>query len=124
MIRAVEWSNRFFVKSRWISSDYRSGVVRGLPAAGKARVMIDGPGEFVSLALVLEVSFLHPAPKWTDTRRIGAAYFNRIDGVALSDSLPDEPVLALDGVHIEPALAEPSCSDPAPSEPVRNAAGE
>lgn len=99
------------------------GLVRGLPAAGKFPAMIDGCSRLVPLAPVLELPIRHSASKWPDARRVAVTYFNCVDVVALPDSFPDKPVLAPDDDHIEPALAAPSCSDPTPSEPERNAAG-
>lgn len=103
-----------------LTFEYCLRVVRGLPAAGKVSVRIDGCSKIVPLASVSEFPFRHAAPNWSDVRRVAVAYFTRFDGVALPDSSPDEPVLAFDEDHIQPALAVPSRSNPAPPKPVQN----
>lgn len=106
--------------SRWLPFDHCSGVIRRLPTSGTARVMVNGRSKFVPLALGLKVPFLFSALKWTDARQIVAVYFNRVDEVALSNSFPDESVLALDVDRVEPALPAPPCSVLIPSEAVQN----
>lgn len=56
----IDWITVLSVATgRWIPFDNRSGVVRGLPAVGIARVMIDDRNKFVPLAPSSEVSLLH-----------------------------------------------------------------
>lgn len=67
---------------------------------------------------VSEILFLHLARKWSDTRRIAAAYFNLVNGVALPDSFPDELVMNASGDTVEPDLVALPASVPVPPGPV------
>lgn len=110
-MRANDWSKISSVTtSRWIPLDYLSGVVRKLPVVGKVRVKVDGRSRSVLLPPVSEVPFLCPAPNWTDARRVATAYFNRLVGIVLPDSFPDEHVLALANQAVKPTLVALSSS--------------
>lgn len=64
MMRAADCDKVLSIATRrWLSSDYRSGVVSGHSSVRKCLVMVDGRSKFVSLPPALEpLSFL-PASK-------------------------------------------------------------
>lgn len=102
-MQANNWNEVWsVVASCWLPSDYRSRVVRELSTTRKARVKVDSRRKLMTLAPVLKVLFLRPAPSWTDARQVAAAYFNRVVAVALPGSFSDVPVLAPDGTMLSP----------------------